>query len=605
MRFIGLSVLVFLGILPLESRAQDPCLQKRPFEEIDALLDSLGEKRSLSTDFTGMKEPQWKNAEDFRAFVGSQEFVLEKPELAQFIYLHLRTHPENLKWIVDELLQLVDSRSQPSSRAAVDAISDLRALYLTSSERTFLDAALAQWIQGKSQLHAGEIEKLRAHLMDSAPHWIQLAQIEDEIGPSYVLARLSIVLSAQMEISKSQPDLRASLLAKFRESFQQIQKAGASIETAFLRADAREASIKQTIDRLTNLKEIPEADRDRALEFLKRVMRTNEVDWRLSTFDNPFSVLFGMAELNGHQREGNLNKDAWGYLYYNPLLRQMLEWPEITEAERSFLTHQIELTSESLQVKYARLLALEPKKDELLKDPTFPREMMKNGIFLELGDAYGAEEQDIGYFITWTWALAALSDPEIPEWMIQSLRRLVDESANPFALPYMPIPRAIPLSERDSAARAPMVHYALYVHAIDETDRKLRRENLLLSLERNFVSNLGSLLVRANRPNSGGNHELKEYGLPPTFQQDSLAPYYYFPTLPWIAQAIESLERDPKISDSQKLRLQSIREWVKKSTLAAMDPNGDFIPEGPDMSTLAYNNAFGALAFWKLFPKAP
>lgn len=109
--------------------------------------------------------------------------------------------------------------------------------------------------------------------------------------------------------------------------------------------------------------------------------------------------------------------------------------------------------------------------------------------------------------------------------------------------------------------------------------------------------------MRVHRPNMVGNHELKNYELPPDFQQDSLAPYYYFPTVPWVAKAIESLEGDPEITEAQKLRLQNIRTWVKKSILAAMDPNGNFIPEGPDQSTVAYNNAFGALAFWKLFPE--
>ena len=80
--------------------------------------------------------------------------------------------------------------------------------------------------------------------------------------------------------------------------------------------------------------------------------------------------------------------------------------------------------------------------------------------------------------------------------------------------------------------------------------------------------------------------------------EDSLAPYYFFSTVPYATSAIEFLFEKEELSDEEKEKLNTVKQELKTGLLSLIQKNGLFEAQGEELypSSSGYTNPLGGLA---------
>lgn len=595
--------------------AQEDC-SNYPFQDLEKILSSLPEDDALEgrmlTEFSNISMPTWSGREEFyrdleRRILGefSETYVVfDGDRFVREIHLYLKKHPEAIDWVVDELLVALD-RYPKFANMISDSLSLLRALYLDGDQVSRYDQIVNQWAEDRAIKTKPRLDEVKSEWLASFDEFLKNSFNARVFIPRGFLAALALILDAQFELIRGS-DKEEEFTKHLKEGIKMTREAQSLVDRRLDEepADDDESRLAPIEDFLAD----PSVSDDvklRVADFLNRAQR-NEID-EINDLEgrNYFQVLFELSE------QSTQIFDTWGTLYYGKLLRSLLASVSLDEADKAFLESELQVNQDQLEVIYRRVfpsIAMKRQFSERMKSPDGP---LRGEDFdrwsADLVEIYSSDLDETTrphYMITWSMALAGLIDPKVPQWFVDDLRVLVDESENPFALPYFPVSGMNSFeSVRGAAARGPMVHYLLYKKAEDLAEKERRRESLIQSLEKNFLDHLGSLLVRSRRSNHSGNHELKVYELPSEFPQDGLAPYYYYPTLPWVVEAIKDLERDEALSEGQQVRLKIIRERTLNSILSNLSEENRFRVPEDEPETHGYVHAFGALALWRLTKK--
>lgn len=161
----------------------------------------------------------------------------------------------------------------------------------------------------------------------------------------------------------------------------------------------------------------------------------------------------------------------------------------------------------------------------------------------------------------------------------QELLRLLEEKLipqKPLQLHYMFSVKS-EASLRSSAARAVPFHLALYLKATDPQMKEVYRKNLQLAVE-NFVFQMSSLTGHLSR-------NMQHIG------NDGLAPYYFYPAVPYVAASIKLLRMREKKGAGDPLP-QDIEKELSSGILSLMGKDGLFLPQGEVLNKIIIEDDF-------------
>jgi hypothetical protein len=241
-----------------------------------------------------------------------------------------------------------------------------------------------------------------------------------------------------------------------------------------------------------------------------------------------------------------LNSDVYAKIYGVRILSHLLSSPQISAEEK---TNLAELKNKIVSA--------------LNKDVTAQ---------------FGKEYNGVKGIITYSYAasLYSLKDEKEAKSLREKMIAMIDSAlrtGNELALPYdviTDIPTYSKLKVRDGAARTPVVYLSVWSTEENEVRKSEYRELLKKSLTQYLRFSL-DLIIHTAR---GQTHQGKS----------QLAPYYYYPTLPYIAEAYRSLldtssnaeERSELMYEVKLLDdlIQSLWIEKEKSFLQAVGPSG-------------------------------
>jgi len=145
---------------------------------------------------------------------------------------------------------------------------------------------------------------------------------------------------------------------------------------------------------------------------------------------------------------------------------------------------------------------------------------------------------------------------------------------------------------RSAAGRAVVFQLALYQNAKGDAEKKARLDDLNAVLE-NHLKYSHALRVHALR-------ETKTY-LPAFYhmEPDRLAPYYYYPTVPYATAAIQVRLQEKGISDEERAQLKHMRQRFQDNLFAMLKKDGLFRTEFtglPNHGAKTFDNPLAGLA---------
>lgn len=212
------------------------------------------------------------------------------------------------------------------------------------------------------------------------------------------------------------------------------------------------------------------------------------------------------------------------------------------------------------------------------------------------------------FFNTYGLSSAVLATYSPPTGPLQRLREMSSQLDDPRAVPYRPelgtpakdrpkkTAEELESAFRSAAGRAVIFHLALYRDARGKTEKSMRLADLNAALE-NHLSYSHTLRLHAIR-------ETTKY-LPSFYhlEPDRLAPYYYYPTVPYATAAIRTRLQDADISPEEKRSLLEKRAKLQDDLLAMMKADGMFRSEFtglPHHPSKTYDNPLAGLAILPL-----
>ena len=183
-------------------------------------------------------------------------------------------------------------------------------------------------------------------------------------------------------------------------------------------------------------------------------------------------------------------------------------------------------------------------------------------------------------FTSYALATSLLVHPEEKGFNI--LKQSPDPD-NPFQIAYS-AGGFIKNTVRGSAARAVPIYLALYRNEKDPEQKTTYKNYLIKALE-NYKKYLPSLMAQIKRDDTH-------------LGEDSLAPYYFFSTVPYATSAIEFLFEKEELSDEEKEKLNTVKQELKTGLLSLIQKNGLFEAQGEELypSSSGYTNPLGGLA---------